>query len=153
MTRQMLPHGCPPNQSEGPIDVLVVDDDPLWRRYLAHRLQLVGFAVRTSVDGPGLRSALHHLVPNVVVLSLVVRNESGLELCRELRSVPATADLAIIVTSATNSSAVSARVDEVRALAAGATQFLPKTRSIEPLVRAIEEATNTMGVSPPGALW
>ncbi|MEZ5227365.1 MAG: response regulator [Acidimicrobiales bacterium] len=127
---------APPN----PLDVLVVDDDPLFRRYLAHVLRQAGFHIRIASDGPGLRAALAQAVPDAVVLDVVLQSESGLDLCRELRANDAYCDLVIIATSAAAGSMVTARVDEVSALAAGANGFVPKGRSSEPLVAMIHQA-------------
>lgn len=131
-----------------PIGVVVVDDDPLFRRYLSHVLQLAGFAVRLAADGPGLRAALARALPDVVVIDMLLRHENGLDLCRELRARPDGADLAIVITSAATTSAVSARVDEVSALAAGANGFVPKGRSGEPLVQMIQETLRPGGDAP-----
>ncbi len=141
----MPPHDSPPSQPPTSVDVIVVDGDPLFRRYLAHALQVAGFSARLAADGPGLRVALEQDATDVVVVDLALRHESGLDLCRALRTAPEHADLVIIVTSAATTSAVSTRVAEVSALAAGADRFWPKGRSSEPLVHIINEALARSG--------
>src|SRR5262249_59860127 len=76
---------------------LVVDDDVFIVSALAELLEEEGFDVHTATNG---FSALRHAQeqrPSVILLDLALPERSGKELLEDLRSDPATRDLAIVV--------------------------------------------------------
>ena len=99
-------------------DVLVVDDDPRICRVLANYLGREGYGVRTAVDGEEMRRRVREGPPDLVVLDLMLPDEDGLTLARELRAhstVPI-----IILTGKTGT------VEEVAALEVGADDYITK---------------------------
>lgn len=99
-------------------DILVVDDDPRISRALANYLGREGYGVRTALDGEEMRRRITEKPPDLVVLDLILPDEDGLTLARELR---AHSDVPIIILTAK----VGAD-DEVAGLEVGADDYLTK---------------------------
>jgi DNA-binding response OmpR family regulator len=80
--------------------VLIVDDDP-WIRLLLHELLTdEGYAVEEASNGSAaLRLAQRH-PPALVLLDLVLPEQSGLALLTELKSTRATAHVPVIAVTA-----------------------------------------------------
>jgi len=119
-----------------PQHILLVDDDPMLVRLLARTLQKHGYQVDTAVDGQdGLEKALA-LQPDLLVLDVMMPRMDGYEVCHHLRRHPETASTPIlIITSLGSAGGPASHADanpeavchyRERALAAGATDFLPK---------------------------
>ncbi|PZF79877.1 response regulator [Jiangella anatolica] len=112
--------------------VLVVDDVPALTRALAINLRARGWDVVTAADGRGALEAAARRHPDVVVLDLGLPDLSGIEVIAGLRgwtSVP------IIVLSARQDSA-----DKVRALDAGADDYVTKPFDMEELLARLRAA-------------
>ena len=71
-------------------EMLVVDDDPLNCRLLEGYLRSEGYRVRKAEDGPTALRLAEDLVPDVVLLDVMMPGMTGLEVCRALKSRPAT---------------------------------------------------------------
>ena len=79
--------------------VLVVDDDDECRAMLAQALMLVGFAVRTAVDGYDALSKIDRDCPAVVVLDVNMPRVDGWAVCRALAASDATRSLPVVIVS------------------------------------------------------
>jgi two-component system, OmpR family, response regulator len=91
--------------------VLVVDDDPAILDLLAEALRWEGYQVLTAGDSDALRLA-RTFQPNVIVLDLLMPVMDGAEMSRRLRAGAETADIPIILISA--SDRLHAIVDTMR---------------------------------------
>lgn len=123
---------------EGPLTperptVLIVDDDPSVLRSLTRMFQLEGYAVEGFAHprqllerGPGQR-------PGCVVMDLRMPELNGLELQEELRRVGWKQPIVFISGHGDVPAAV-------KAIKAGAVDFLPKPFSTEELLAAVERA-------------
>ena len=80
--------------------VLVVDDSPSVRALLASRLKEKNHEVQEAVDAQGAMEIALASPPEVVVTDLVMRGLSGVQLCRLLRSDPATAHVPVVLLTA-----------------------------------------------------
>ena len=69
--------------------ILVVDDDQKIRDLLARFLKTEGFRVTTAADAKNARSSMRGLSFDLVLLDVMMPGESGLDLCRELKSTTA----------------------------------------------------------------
>src|SRR5216684_6836219 len=101
--------------------ILIVDDDPVIRSLMRATLENDGFSVIEASNGiEGCRFYQEHR-PDLLLVDVVMPGMDGYELCRELRSRPASAFLPIVVVTS---------LDDVpsiaRAYDAGATDFIPK---------------------------
>lgn len=79
--------------------VLVVDDDPAVLRVVVDALSEpeLGLTVTSASDGYQALIAIGRFQPDVLVLDLRMPRVDGLEVCRLLRSSPATREIAIVV--------------------------------------------------------
>jgi CheY-like chemotaxis protein len=94
-------------------EILLVEDDAAIRESLAECLELEGHAVRAVADGPAALAWLREgNRPRVVLLDLVMPLMSGEELVKELRAVPGTRDIPLVLmTGASPGEGARAEVD------------------------------------------
>lgn len=69
-------------------DILVVDDDTLYRETLVARLEAWGFGTRTAANVESAVELLEDLDPAAVLVDLVLPGRSGLDLLREIGGRP-----------------------------------------------------------------
>jgi FixJ family two-component response regulator len=113
--------------------VYVVDDDPSVRNALRRLLGSVGLQVRTFASARDFLCEDHADVPSCLVLDVRMPGMSGLDLQRELTA----AGLAIPIIFITGHGDVPM---SVRAMKAGAVDFLPKPFNDQQLLDAIRAA-------------
>lgn len=80
--------------------VLIVDDAPANLELLDQLLQMEGFETLTAEDGAGARKLADSERPDLILLDVVLPDESGFETCAKLKSHPETVDIPIIFLSA-----------------------------------------------------
>jgi two-component system, cell cycle response regulator len=80
--------------------VLLVDDDPLILEVLRTILDLEEFDVVTAPNGRDALAAVDGARPDVVVCDVMMPGIDGLEVCRRLKSDPATVGLPVILLTA-----------------------------------------------------
>lgn len=113
--------------------VHVVDDDPAIRRSLEQLLDAAGFKV-VSYDTPlAFLDAVSDLVPGCVLLDIKMPGMDGLELQALMQQANASTPVVVMTGQGDVQSAV-------RAMKAGAVDFLEKPYSDESLMNAIESA-------------
>jgi len=109
--------------------VLVVDDDPSVVRSVRSYLEEEGLAViaaSTGAEGAALAADRH---PDVILLDLLLPDQSGFELLQTLKADAATARIPVLVISIMN--------DSVRGLAMGAADYLVKPVDRQAMVRSV----------------
>src|SRR5690606_28355776 len=109
--------------------VLIVEDEPdLWE-LLRYSLLREGYRVATADTGEeGLRLARAQR-PDLILLDLMLPAMDGLEVCRTLKSRPATVNIPIIMLTARGEES-----DVVRGLEIGADDYIPKPFSPRVLI-------------------
>jgi CheY-like chemotaxis protein len=112
--------------------ILVVDDQPAHRHWLASALQPLGFRVHEAVDGRDCLRRTAALAPDAILLDLVMPDIDGLEATRRLRADGATRALAIIAVSAS-----AFAEDREHSIAAGCNDFLPKPIQLADLLAVL----------------
>lgn len=80
--------------------VLVVDDEPNVRIYLAQILQDAGFKVRTAGDGVEALEMIREDPPDFISLDLVMPRKSGHKLLYELRKDHKLAQIPVLIVTA-----------------------------------------------------
>jgi two-component system phosphate regulon response regulator PhoB len=101
--------------------ILIVDDDAEVLDLLGSPLRQEGYGVVTAGDGSsGLTKALTES-PSLVVLDVMLPVISGLEVCRQIKRVPATRRLPVIMLTAK-----ATEQDRVKGLEAGADDYVTK---------------------------
>jgi len=112
--------------------ILVAEDDPDIAQLIARYLQKAGWTSQTFSSGrDALTYARAHAV-DLAVLDVMLPGMSGLELCRVLRSDPATANLPIIIVTAR-----AEETDRIMGLDLGADDYLAKPFSPNELVARV----------------
>ena len=113
--------------------VLVADDDADIRDLVAFKLEQAGFEVIAVEDGQTALEQAQARRPTLAVLDVSMPGLSGIDVCRMLRSEPATAGMLIIM--------LTARVQEQDVedgFSAGADDYVTKPFSPRELVSRIQ---------------
>jgi CheY-like chemotaxis protein len=101
---------------------VVADDQPAMRLLLQATFETLGVAVHVAANGTEALALCAAQQPRLLVCDVMMPGgPTGLEVCRQLRSDPATSDLVIILVTARGQ-----RLDVAEGLAAGANQYLVK---------------------------
>jgi len=82
--------------------VLVVDDNPQNLELLVAYLESLGCRIITAVDGLEAMDKVHQEQPDLILLDVMMPRMSGFEVCRKLKSDPATREVPIIMVTALN---------------------------------------------------
>jgi two-component system OmpR family response regulator len=118
--------------------LLVVDDDIEICRLLSRFLSVHGLRVTIAQDGDGMRRMLSESIVDLMILDIMLGQEDGLSICRELR---AASRIPIIFVTGMDS-----ETDRVVGLEMGADDYLTKPFSPRELlarVRAVLRRTST----------
>jgi CheY-like chemotaxis protein len=102
--------------------VLVIDDDPAFRRVVCRAIEKEGFQVAEE-DGRDALALARKSRPALILLDLVMPGVSGLQILHALRSDKDTASIPVIVVSATTDDEVTKET-----VALGAAGFLYKAQ-------------------------
>ena len=109
--------------------ILVVEDEPAVATMLRYNLEKQGFRVDEAGDGGEALTRIAESRPDLVLLDWMLPIMSGIEVCRQVRRNPHTADLPVIM--------LTARADDqdaVRGLNTGADDYITKPFNIESLL-------------------
>ena len=101
--------------------VLVVDDLLPNVKLLEARLAAEYYEVLTAFDGPSALKICAEGACDIVLLDVMMPGMDGFEVCRRLKNDPKTAHLPVVIVTA-----LDGQGDRVRALEAGADEFLTK---------------------------
>jgi len=101
--------------------VLVVDDVPANVKLLEARLSAEYFDVTTANSGPDALALCERAECDIVLLDVMMPDMDGFEVCRKLKSNPATHHIPVVMVTALDQPS-----DRVRGLEAGADDFLTK---------------------------
>ena len=101
--------------------ILIVDDEPNMLRLGEYALKQEGYEILTAENGATALKRIQTEHPDLAILDVMLPDVSGIEVCRQLRANPKTANLPIIMLSARG------RVqDKISGLKAGADEYLTK---------------------------
>src|ERR1700675_2072705 len=101
--------------------ILVVDDAPANVKLLGARLSAEYFDVLTAASGAEALQICARAECDIILLDVMLPDIDGFEVCRRLKSTPATHFIRLVIITALDSPA-----DRVRGLEAGADDFLTK---------------------------
>jgi two-component system response regulator RegX3 len=106
--------------------VLVVDDEESYRQALASGLTREGFTVESAGDGHEALRLFHRVHPDLVLLDVMLPDQSGIEICQQMRALK---PVPIIMVTARDS-----EVDIVLGLELGASDYVAKPFRLRELV-------------------
>jgi putative two-component system response regulator len=112
--------------------ILVVDDQPSIAGLMSQLLGMRGYDVVTAANAEEAESEILRQTPDLILSDVRMPGKSGYDLCRELKSDPATRLIPfVLITGLTDSG------DKVRGIEAGADDFLNKPVLAEELVARV----------------
>jgi two-component system, OmpR family, phosphate regulon response regulator OmpR len=116
-----MPTPIKTHRASGPDDnaphILIVDDDSRIRDLLARYLHDHGFRVSTAVDAASARACMRSLSFDLLILDVMMPQESGIDFARSLRS---SSQVPILM--------LTARAEPARAVAQGEQRAPPRGR-------------------------
>ena len=104
------------------IRILVVDDDPDILNGTAHLLGNAGYTVDRAASGEVALAAVAAQPPDLVLLDRDLGGIDGLEVCRRIKQVPASADVLVVIASASS----IATKNQAEGLEAGADGYIAR---------------------------
>jgi CheY-like chemotaxis protein len=113
--------------------LLVVDDDATLRDLLRVHLQAAGYSVTVAPDAAEAIRAVLAEKPDLIISDINMPYMDGLELLEVLRADPATADIPLMVFTASDSDEHHARARRL-----GVAGYLVKPIMVDELLRVIE---------------
>jgi len=111
-----------------PNRVLVVDDEQVNRNLLGHMLTPLGYEVVLAKDGTEALRKVGEYPPDVILLDILMPDLDGFQVTRKLKEQESTFSIPIVMVTA-----LEAVEDRIRALSAGANDFLSKPVNIAEL--------------------
>lgn len=124
--------GVPGASADAPFHVLIVEDDSHMRAYFAHILRRQGVHVSTAIDGEAGLARILDAAPDLILLDVMLPGISGFEVCRRVKTDPATALIPIVLVTGLEDQA-----SRIRGIEAGADDFLSKPVHTEELVARV----------------
>ena len=123
-----------------PINVLVVDDEPVLAEMVSMALRYEGWNIATAGDGLSAIAAARAQPPDVVVLDVMLPDMSGLDVLHKLREqIP---QLPLLLLTAKDSVE-----DRIAGLTAGGDDYVTKPFSIEEVVLRLRALLRRTGVT------
>ncbi len=119
----------------GPHRILLAEDEPHIRRILSTLFEGPNFELEIVHDGAAAIRALRSESPyHLILLDIVMPEASGLDVLREIRTLPRRAGTPVIVLTGKGQDA-----DRQEAFALGADEFLTKPFSPKKLLTLVDE--------------
>ena len=112
--------------------ILLVEDDANLVELICYNLDKEGFDVVRTGDGEEALVLAEEDNPDLVILDWMIANLTGIEVCRRLRRMPATANLPIVMLTARAEEA-----DRIRGLETGADDYVTKPFSPRELIARV----------------
>lgn len=123
------------------VTTLVVDDDPRVRMLVRVNLEARGYAVQEAATGGEAIALMEQTLPSLIILDLVMPGMGGNEVCTWIRE---RSDVPVIVLSAHDEEDL-----KVRALDAGADDYVTKPFAQEEFMARIRAVMRRVTVPPP----
>lgn len=120
--------------------ILIVDDEAHIRELLTFNLENEGFAVTALPDGFAALRACEQQSFDLLILDIMMPGIDGLEVCRRIKSRPATAELPVIMLTAKGE-----EVDKIVGLELGADDYITKPFSIRELIARVKALLRRSG--------
>ena len=113
--------------------ILIIEDDRSLADALAYNLRQAGYEVHMAHDGMDGLAQAQLKSPEVIILDLMLPVVDGLEVCRRLRSDPATHDVLVLMLTAK-----AEEMDQLVGFSLGADDYVTKPFSVKVLIERIK---------------
>lgn len=113
--------------------VYIVEDDENIREIEEFALTNAGYDVESFANGADFFDILEHNLPDLVLLDIMLPDENGFEIVRQLRSSEITATIPVIMVTAK-----TGEIDLVRGLETGADDYIKKPFSVMELTSRVK---------------
>jgi twitching motility two-component system response regulator PilG len=127
-------------EKERPIRVLIVDDSPTVRRLVTITLERHGHEVTCAEDGMAALAQINETLPDLVLLDINMPRMDGFQLCKTIRSCPATRRVPVVMLTGRDGLA-----EKVRARMVGCEEFLSKPFEPSELASLVERHARRVG--------
>ncbi len=125
-------------------NILICDDEGDLAQLIAWNLQKSGHQTRVATAGEEALRLAQERRPDLVVLDLMLPDVTGLEVCRRLKSAPATSGVAVVMLTAR-----SEETDRLAGLELGADDYVTKPFSVRELVLRVGAVLRRAGATAP----
>ena len=123
--------------------ILLVDDEPTIRILVRAALEDTGYPLLEAADGITALELARSEHPDLILLDVALPRLSGLEVCRQLKDDPATADTPIFLLTG-----FVQQTDRQAAMDAGAEDFIAKPFSPAALVELVQDTLRNRAPRP-----
>ena len=113
--------------------ILVVDDSPTVRKLISGKLVKAGHNVVCAVDGIDGLAKIEDAIPDLVLLDIAMPRMDGYQVCKQIRSNPASKDIPVVMISGKDGF-----FDKVRGRMAGTSDYITKPFGPETLMKTLE---------------
>jgi two-component system, OmpR family, response regulator AdeR len=119
--------------------ILIVEDHPTMREAMRLVLEHEGFEISEAADGASALERIHAEPPDLVFLELNIPGSSGTDVLKTLKGDPATADVRVIIVTATGEEGRS------HVMSLGADEYFTKPFSPRALLQTVERVLASPG--------
>jgi PAS domain S-box-containing protein len=120
--------------------VLVVEDDHSSQELIVSYLESAGYLTVTAGSGPEAIRQAKELKPDVITLDMMLPGKNGYETLHELRNIPATSEIPVVIVSVVD--------DRSLGFAVGATEYLVKPVSKDSLLDVVRKYVQVADAKP-----
>ena len=114
--------------------ILVVDDSPTDRKIITTALKGKGYTIVTAEDGEEALNAVDGKQPNLILLDIILPKKNGFQVCRQIKTTPATKDIKVILVSSKSQDS-----DRFWGLKQGADEYLTKPFEEEEMLGLVQK--------------
>ena len=118
--------------------IMIVEDSPTYLRKIADSLQGSGYEIITAIDGEEALEKAVRENPNLIVLDVILPKKNGFQVCRQLKTSPATQDIKILMMTSKSQDS-----DRFWGLKQGADDYMTKPYEDEELLNNIANLLHT----------
>ncbi|CAB1076946.1 chemotaxis protein [Alkalispirochaeta odontotermitis] len=120
------------NNNSDTESILLVDDNPTNLQVLFQTLEGVGCKLLIAKNGNGALAIAGKALPDLILLDIMMPDIDGYEVCRRLKTDPATADIPVIFLSA-----LGETEDKVKGLQLGAVDYITKPFQLDEVIARV----------------